>query len=525
MRSNISRRQLLGGTAGMGAILAGFGGVSIAGLQPALAAGSTDLTVGVPTNLTGLDPADVNDTLSQSACKLMLQGLYGFDKDMGLIPVLAESYTANDGATEFTFKLRSGITFHDGAPFNAAAVKANFDRVVNPANHLKRASLYNMIDRTEAVDEHTVKFTLKTPFGAFVPTIAHPSGCLMSPLAIEKYGKDISRNPVGTGPFKFVSWSADTLKVTKNDKYWKPGLPKLTSVTFRSVPENGARIAMLQTGEAQFIYPLPPEMMKVVEANKNISIINAPSIIARYAAMNVMKKPFDDVRVRQALNHAIDKTAFAKIVWSGFEDAADSPLPPKLAFYAKQGEYKYDVALAKKLLADAGHPNGFETEIWANTTTIQLRAMQFLQQQLAMVGVKVKITPMEAGVLDQKIWSVQKPEDSELQMYTGGWSSSTGDADWGLRPLFWGQGFPPKLYNVGYYSNPDVDKDLNDALATADSTKRGALYADAQARIWKDAPWIFLGVDHILAAHSAKLSGVYQIPDGGLLIEEGQFAA
>jgi glutathione transport system substrate-binding protein len=455
----------------------------------------------------------------------MMQGLYGFDKDMNLIPVLAESYTANDTATEFTFKLRTGISFHDGAPFDAAAVKANFDRVTNPANHLKRTSLFAMIDHTDAVDPTTVKFVLKNPFGAFVPTIAHPSGMQLSPKAIQQYGRDINRNPVGTGPFKFVSWSADTLKVTKNDKYWKPNLPQVASVTFRSVPENGARLAMLQAGEAQFIYPMPPEMIRVVEHNANITINNAPSIYERYVAMNVMKHPYGDLRVRQALNYAVDKAAFAKVVWSGYEDPADSPIPPHLAFHVAQQPWPYDPAKAKQLLAQAGVGDGFDTEIWANTTTIALRAMQFLQQQLGAVGVRVKVTALEAGLLDSKIWSVQKPEDSQLQLYTGAWSSSTGDADWGLRPLFWTQAGPPKLYNVGYYSNKDVDADLEGALATAEPKKRAALYADAQKRLWDDAPWIFLGVDRSLSAQSKKLSGLYMIPDGGLLIEEAALTA
>lgn len=495
------------------------------GMRPSHAAGSSDLTVGVPTNLTGLDPADVNDTLSQSACRLMMQGLYGFDKEMNLIPVLAESYTANDTATEFTFKLRTGISFHDGAPFDAAAVKINFDRVTNPANHLRRTSLYEMIDHTDVVDPTTVKFVLKNPFGAFVPTIAHPAGMQISPKAIEQYGKDISRNPVGTGPFKFGSWSADTLKVTKNDKYWKPNLPQLASVTFRSVPENGARLAMLQAGEAQFIYPMPPEMIKAVEHNANITVNNAPSIYERYVAMNVMKHPYGDLRVRQALNYAVDKAAFAKVVWNGYEDPADSPIPPHLAFHVAQQPWPYDPAKAKQLLKEAGLGDGFDTEIWANTVTISLRAMQFLQQQLGAVGVRVKVTPLEAGLLGSKIWSVQRPADSDLELYQGAWSSSTGDADWGLRPLFGSQAWPPKLFNVGYYSNKDLDADLAAALATADSNKRAALYADAQKLIWNDAPWIFLGVDRNLSAQSKKLNGLYMIPDGGLLIEEAALTA
>jgi glutathione transport system substrate-binding protein len=493
--------------------------------RPSYAAGSSDLTVGVPTNLTGLDPADVNDTLSQSACRLMMQGLYGFDKDMNLIPVLAESYTASEDAKEFTFKLRTGISFHDGAPFDAAAVKANFDRVTNPANHLKRTSLYEMIDHTDVVDPTTVRFVLKNPFGAFVPTIAHPAGMQISPKAIEQYGKDISRNPVGTGPFKFVNWSADTLKVTKNDKYWKPNLPQLASVTFRSVPENGARLAMLQAGEAQFIYPMPPEMIKAVEHNTNITVNNAPSIYERYVAMNVMKHPYDDLRVRQALNYAVDKAAFAKVVWNGYEDPADSPIPPHLAFHVAQQPWPYDPAKAKQLLKEAGVGDGFDTEIWANTVTISLRAMQFLQQQLGAVGIRVKVTPLEAGLLGSKIFAVQRPADSDLELYTGAWSSSTGDADWGLRPLFGSQAFPPKLFNVGYYSNKSLDEKLAAALATADSNKRAALYADAQKMVWNDAPWVFLGVDRNLSAQSKKLNGLYMIPDGGLLIEEAALTA
>ncbi len=516
--SGFPRRTVLGGALSLAA-------APLLDALPAQAAGpSGDLTVGVPDNLTGLDPADVNDTLSQSACRLMLQGLYGFDKDMKLIPVLAESYQANDAATEFTFKLRTGITFHDGAKFDAVAVKANMDRVSNPANRLKRTSLFSMIGRTEAIDDATVRITLKNPFGAFIPTMAHPSAMLVSPKAIEQYGKELNRHPVGTGPFKFVSWNADTLKVTRNDAYWKKGLPHLKSVTFRSVPENGARIAMLQTGEAQFIYPMPSEMVAPLSRNPNIAIVNGPSIIARYAAMNVTKKPFNDLRVRQALNHAVNKEAYVKVVYSGLAEPLEAPIPPKLNFYAKQGEWAYDPAKAKQLLAEAGYPNGFETTMWSGNNTPAIRSLQFLQQQLAAVGVKVSVQPLEAGLLDSKIWTVQKPENSELQMYWGGWSSSTGDADWGLRPLFDGNAFPPKLYNVGYYDNKDVDHDLQAALETADPDKRGKFYADAQARIWKDAPWIFLAVENVLAAHSKTLTGAYRIPDGGLLLDEAKLS-
>ena len=155
-----------------------------------------DLVVGVDSNLTGLDPADLNDNLSQSAARLMFEGLYMLDEHMKLRPQLAESYEATEDAKEFTFHLRKGITFHDGTPFNAAAVKASFDRAGNPENHLKRQSLYVMIDHTDVVDDYTVKMVLKYPFGAFVNDVAHPGALIVSPKSVQEYGKEVTRHPV-----------------------------------------------------------------------------------------------------------------------------------------------------------------------------------------------------------------------------------------------------------------------------------------------------------------------------------------
>ncbi len=510
----IRRRSLLGGAASLAA--------AAALAQRAEAAGGQDLTVAVPDNLVTLDPADANNTLDQAVCRLMLQGLFGFDKDMKAVPVLAESATANAQATEFTFTLRQGIKFSDGAPFDAQAVKVNLERIANPANHLRRQSLLAMVDHVEVVDPHTAKVVLKTPFGAFMNTIAHPALTLHSPASLQRPRAEIARNPVGTGPFTFVSWSPDTVKMAKNPNYWKQGLPKVDTITIRSVPENGSRIAMLQSGEAQYIYPLPPEMVKVVQNNPKLDVINTPSIITRYVALNVMKKPFNDIRVRQALNYAVNKEAFIKVVWGGYADPLDSPEPPLLTFYQKGAPWPYDLAKAKQLLAEAGYPNGFETEIWGASNTLATRGMQFIQQQFAQVGVKLNVQALESGVLSAKVFSVDKPEDAQVQTYYIGWSASTGDADWQFRPLFSKSGWPPALFNVSYFSDPAVDKDVQDALLTADPTARGTAYADAQKRVWEAAPAVWLSIDHILDAKAKTLQGAYRIPDGGLLLEESE---
>ncbi|MBU6499085.1 MAG: glutathione ABC transporter substrate-binding protein [Rhodospirillales bacterium] len=485
---------------------------------PALAA--KDLVIARDANMPTLDPANTNDNLSISAERSMYQGLYGFDRNMKLVPLLATGYTVNADATEFVFHLRHGVTFHDGTPFNAEAVKVNITRLEDPANHLSRRSLVSMVKQVVVVDPYTVKFELSQPFGAFVNDMAHPGTVMVSPKALATYGKDIGTHPVGTGPFKFASFRTDELKVVRNDHYWKPGLPKVDSITFRSVPENGSRFAMLQTGEAQFIAPMPAELVKVAKANPKLEVVVSPSIVARYVAMNNMKKPFTDLRVREAMNYAVDKKAFVRIVLDGYGDVMDAPIPPNLAFYSKQGAWPYDPAKAKKLLAEAGYPDGFAIELWGANSTQSRRGMEFLQQQFAAIGVKATVAPLEAGLATAKLWGVKTPADATMQMDFTGWSSSTGDADWGLRPLLDTKSFPPNLFNIAYYSSPVTDKDIADGLATADPAKRAAAYAAAQKQIWADAPWIFLSVDQLLAGQSKNLSGVYYLPDGTLQMEE-----
>ncbi|AXC48448.1 glutathione ABC transporter substrate-binding protein [Paracoccus suum] len=481
------------------------------------------VTVAVYANLTGLDPANVNDFLSQSSTRLMYQGLFSFDQKMKITPLLAESYEANDDATEFTIKLKSGIKFHDGTDFNAEAVKVNIDRLRDPANNLSRRSLVSMVSDVQVVDDTTVKLILEKPFGAMIASLAHPGAMMISPAALEKHGKEVNRNPVGTGPFKFVSWSADTLEVTKNDDYWKEGLPKVEGVTVKSVPESGARFAMLQTGEAQFVPSFPPELLEAAAKNPKLDVITEDSIFEFYTTMNTTKKPFDDKRVRQAMNYAIDKEAFCKVAFGPGCMPADSIIPPLLSFHAAQTPYPYDPEKAKALLKEAGYENGFETDLWSGSSTEVQRGAQVLQQQLAQVGVKANVMPLESGVATEKIWSVQKPEDATVQMYYTGWSSSTGDADWGIRPLLYSESFPPNLFNVAYYKNDQADAAIKGAIGTAKDEDRAKFYAEAQKIVWDDAPWIFLSVPKNYSAKQKALSGVYIQPDRMFVVEEAEF--
>ncbi len=493
-----------------------------AGVSSAAFAAGKDVTLGVPANLSTMDPYDANDTLSLAAQRSMIPGLFTFDKDMKVIPMLAESYEVSEDAKTFTIHLRKGVKFHDGTDFNAAAVKANFDRVTNPDNHLKRYVLFSNIAATEVVDDQTVRLQLKEPFASMINVLAHPSAGIISPAALQKWGKDVAFHPVGAGPFKFVSWNpTDELKVAKNEAYFKPGLPKVDSITFKPVPENGARVAMLQTGQAQYIYPMAPEQVKALQGNPDIDVIDAPSIIELYVALNTAKKPFDDLRVRQAMNYAVNRKAYAKIVWSGFADVPDSILPPAIPFHKSEGEWPYDPAKAKQLLAEAGYPNGFEAEIWCGTLTTSVRSAEFLQQQLGQVGIKLKITPLETGLRVHMVDESTR-ETTKLQMFYSGWSASTGEADWAIRPLLATESQPPHSWNLSFYNSPEVDNLIHQGLAVPDTAKRADIYGKIQDIVWKDAPWIYLGVQHQPQGRRKTLTGVYQLPDASLMVEDAE---
>jgi len=381
-------------------------------------AGGKDIVIGIAEDFTTLDPHNAIDNLSLSAERMMTEGLFGFDKDMHVVPVLAEEYEVSPDVKQFTITLKRGIKFHDGTDFNAAAVKASFDRVTNPDNKLRRYALLSNIQRTDIVDDYTVRMSLAKPFASMINVLAHPAAAVLSPAALVQYGKEISRHPVGTGPYKFVEWRpSEFLKVTRNENYWRPGWPKVDTITLRPIPENGTRVATLLSGETQFIYPMAPEQVASVEGKEGCEIQNLPSILVLYLGMNQLKKPFSDIRVRQALNYALNKKALAKVVHSGFLDPLESTMSPGVEFYARQGTWEYDPEKAKTLLREAGYPQGFETEIWGPNTSTALRQMQFVQQQFGQVGIKVKVVPMEPPQRVEKMMSVT-PETAQRCSFT-----------------------------------------------------------------------------------------------------------
>ncbi len=482
---------------------------------------STDkLVVVMEANPDSLDPQNTTETTANSAQRTMLEGLMGFDKDMKAVPVLAkEMPELSADAKTVTFKLREGVVFHDGTPFNADAVKKNFERVLDPKNGLKRARFFKMIEKVEAIDEHTVKFILNSPFSAIVNILTHPAAAIMSPKSFEN-GEKVDRKPVGTGPYAFEDWvDGQYIRMKKFDQYWdKDNPPAFSTVEFRLVPETASRVAMLMTGEAQFVYPLTPEQAETLKANANLELVNYPSIIENYMGMNHRIKPFNDVKVRQAINYAIDKDAMIKVVKMGFASPADSPVAPKVAGYSQQKLYDYNPDKAKQLLAEAGYPNGFDAVLWTDNPTEMIKGAEFIKQQLAAVGIKLKIETMETGTFYDML-----DAGDGVQLYYSHWSPSTGEADWVLRPNFTSDFVGAKGNNSGWYRNPKVDELVEKALQTGDQAEVMKLHAEAQKILVEDAAWGYLFVDDILLGKQKDLKDAYVLPDGVIDVRKAKY--
>ncbi len=524
-REFVRRVSLLGSTAFLTpAFLAACGETKPAASPEGSPKIGGSIAVAQSTNPTTLDPQDTNDNLSFSIEKTMYDTLIGFDEKMNHVPGLATKWTASADAKEFTFELRPGVKFHDGTPFNAEAVKASFDRVRDKANGLRRWSLFNNIADIRPVSELRVTFQLTAPFGAFFGNVAHPASAILSPAAIKQYGKDLRNHPVGTGPFKFVEWKlGERVVVERTPTFWKSGEPKVDRITFRPVPEGGSRVASLQTGEAHFVYPLPPIEVDRIRTHKDATVWEGTSIFVQYVSLNNLKKPFDSKLVRQALNYAVDKNALIQVIVRGRAKALDSPLAHDTWGHKGVKTYPYDVQKAKDLLRQAGYPNGFRSKLWTLNATESRDLGVAIQQQLKLAGVEIEIVPLEGPTRTNLLY--KPPAENQMEMSLGGWSPSTGDGDWALRPLLARSSWPPTLFNTSFYDSAQVNEDIQAGLSTADEAKRKRAYAHAQEVVMEDCPWIFLYTPRSFAGIRRNVGGMFVQPDDILAVRTAFFRA
>ena len=497
--------------------------------EPAAPAKATaqdyDAVAAVSLDFTTMDPVDTSDTLSGGIQRLIMDGLFGFDDDMGQIPMLATKWEANEDATEYVLTLREGVFFSDGTPWNAEAAKANLDKLNDETRHLKRTSLLSsVIDTVEVTGEYEVKVTLTEPFSAFIANLCHPACVMMSPKVIEA-GDDVCASaPVGTGQYLFVEWEhGDHLKLELNPNWWgyEAGLVSpdagFKTIDFKVVTENSTRVNMLMSGDADFIWPVPTESYDNVANDPNLVAHSEAGIVVRWLYMNTQKAPLNDVRVRKALAMAVNKEAFLQVIYNGHGSLATSILGSKVTGYKANDPVPFDVEAAKALLAEAGYPDGFSIiQYYSNNTTNQ-KSAEFMKQQFAQIGVDLVLVGEESAMTNERIQNSTKPgAEADVDVYLTGWSPSTGDADWALRPLLCSEMCPPTNYNIAYFANQEYDDLVHGALAEPDQAKKNVMYARAQDIIWEEMPIIPLMEQDNTWANKNTFDGILIYPDGAI---------
>src|SRR5262250_3093332 len=483
------------------------------GGHDAVAAGKT-LVVGLVAEPTSMDPGQLTDINSMRVLSSVYDTLIRF-KEGSFVqePGLATSWKMSPDGLVYTFTLRRGVKFHDGTPFDADAVKFTYDRLLDPKHPFADTGpfpfasfYYGAIKEVAVVDPGTVRFTLKQPFSPLLNNLTLNTGRIVSPTAVKKWGKEFASHPVGTGPFKFASWDKNVrIVLDANPNYWG-GAPQLDRLVFRPLVEEQTRVTELMSGGVDFIVDVPPDNVEQVKKDAKLAFYSQPGPHIWWVTLNVQKKPFSDVKVRRAVNHAVNRDAISNDLLKRTATSAIGPIPPSItwAFTDQVSKYPYDPDRAKKLLAEAGYPNGFPAVFWIPESGSGMQSpktmAQAIQADLAAVGITASIQTFEWGAY---LNEYGKGFGQEADMGAMSFMLDPGDPAPMLSLVIDGQG----SFRGGYYQSTEVDKLLAEANRTVDLKKRGDLYKQVQKLVVDDAPWIFVDNAIQTAASVKAVSG------------------
>ena len=488
------------------------------------------IIVGLQAEPTTLDSAQISDYNSHRAAYGMYDHLLRFkDESTAVEPGLVESWEISDDGLVYTLHLRKGVKFHDGTDFNAEAVKFNIERQIDP-NHPYHDTgefpyaefTWGMVDKIEVADEYTVNMTLKEIFAPFLNHLAMHPAAMVSPAAIEKHGRDISIQPVGTGPFKFASWTPGVeVVLEKNPDYWGDP-PKIDRVIYRPIIEDQSRLTELEAGGVNFIVNIPPDELARLKEDDRFTVVEQAGMHTWWVAFNHTRAPFDDTRVRQAMNYAVNKQAIVDNILKGTGILAINPLPPVVWSYTDDVQrYDYNPEKAKELLAEAGYPDGFSCVFWIPESGSGMQQPvpmgTAMQADLKAVGIDCKIETFEWGTYLDKV--IVPPEDAEFDLMEMSWIGDNGDPDNHLYILLSGEQWPPHGYNMGFYKNDEVDALLREARTTLDQAKRTELYVKAQKLIAEDPPWIMIDHETQIVVMDKKIKNFKLHPTGPFRFE------
>jgi peptide/nickel transport system substrate-binding protein len=467
------------------------------------------ITVGLELDIPGFDPLKVGvfDTAALTASAALFDTLTTLDDKGEAQPKLALSWTHSDDFKTWTFKLRPGVKFHDGTPFNAEAAKANFDRQKDPANKCRCAFYIAYVHDVQAPDELTLVYNLNDPQVNLPALLTIPSSnnAVQSPTAWKTKGDDYNRNPVGTGPYILKSWTAgDRMVLERNPDYWNKGHPYLDRIALKPLPDAQSRFASLQSGEADIIWDDEADADNIQRAQKDskLTVHTYVGSGATVYAFNTKVAPFDDVRVRQALVMAIDRNKWSQAMTNGLSRPASNPYGEGSWVKCKDdGALPNDIEKAKALIKDYGKPVEFKTLVTA--TPRGRNVGQILQQFWKQIGANMEIEQVDQATIVPRAfmrqfqltpWRIVDLADPDPQMYA---NFHTGSA-----------------VALANYSNPELDKLLENARVTADPAKRTEDYCAVSRLVNKEAIWFWTFQNTYYAVSSAKLKGLPKMYSG-----------
>ena len=461
---------------------------SIAGAAP-----TGKLTVAVPSEPATLDPHKSSNRYNYVFNCNMFEGLFIRNDKAELVPALAESVAiAPDGLT-YTFKLRKGVKFHDGSAMTADDVKFSLERAINPATKNPALAYIKTIEKVDIVNPDTVALQLKEKDAIFLKKLAF-AGWIVPKNYLQSVGEDgFAKKPVGTGPFKFVSRSInEQIEMEANESHWG-WVPKIKTLVLRTVPEDAVRLALLQTGEADVVTEMPPPLIDRISSIKGVKTLSHPSGEIYWLVFNIKDgakdSPLLNPKVRVALNHAIDKQGIVSNVLKNQAVLIPGALAPSVAAVDKNMQpYAYDPALAKKMLADAGYPNGFKIDMYSSVGryTLDKDISLVIANNLKAAGVDVNLNLWESskwvGDLSKKYYPLSYQAfgntifDPEGLMIFGVHSKA-----------FW-----------SFYKNETVDKLIDDSLKIVEQKDRDAHFQKIDKTMYDDASHVFLWESKIL---------------------------
>lgn len=470
----------------------------------------TTIEVAINVDIDTFDHQGYSTIAVANVIDYMVETLVKVTPEGEILPNLAKDWEISEDGLEYTIYLQEGVEFHDGTPFNAEAVEYNIDRIKDPDVQTADTYPYDQITEVEIVDEYTLKWYLEEPINSFVENMLQTNFGMMSPAfapeGSEQYiAVGTSDGTVGTGPYVFESFSpGDRVVLLKNENYWGEE-PYYDKIIFYIAPDPATRESMLLSGQVDVAVLPPITDVPALQANPDVTVTQVDSNRYLYVAFNQDTELLQDVRVRQALNYAVDKEAIIENIMFGAATLMDSPIPYMYFGYCPTGDYAYNPERAKELLEEAGVPEGTEFEFWAPTGRYvqDFQVAEAISGYFSDIGIVAVPQTFEWGTYIESVLNYPENREDRPDMYMLGFGGTAYHASHSMY-LYESDGF----FNGHNYSNPEIDALAQEAISAPDRERSAEAYCEIANILWEDAPLLYLHLQAYTVAHDSDITGI-----------------